>query len=221
MNSGAIHITVISVIIERDNKQQLEGTMKSGADDVMTGPLAPSGVMDRLERIAFKRLPFIVMPDYIGPDRRREEQRKMKVLVFDVLNTLKNKIEDKTYTEIAIDANVATQMQSVRTAQLEGFFCKLGFICKVILKDYETRPPHEDVAKRLRILRSSLHKAADIATKGNESALARMCSGFADKVQAMSERYKDPTEEELKLLKTLSQAFQMARENISGNDKPH
>lgn len=174
--------TVISVIIECDNKQQQGGAMKPGADDVMTTPLAPSGVMDRLERIVFKRLPFIAMPNYIGPDGRREEQRKMKVPVFDVLNTLKGKIEGKTYTEIAIDANVATQMQSVRAAQLEGFSCKPGFICKAILKDYETRPPHEDVAKRLRILRSSLHKAADIATKGNEPTLARTCLGFADKV---------------------------------------
>ncbi|MDG2320880.1 MAG: hypothetical protein P8L79_11545 [Rhodospirillaceae bacterium] len=70
-------------------------------------------------------------------------------------------------------------------------------------------------------MRSSLHKAADIATKGNEPTLARTCLGFADKVQAISERYKDPTEEELKLLETLSQAFQMAWENISGNVKPH
>ena len=83
--------------------------------------------MDRLERIVFKRLPFIAMPNYIDPDGRREEQRKMKVLVFDVLNTLKNKIEGKTYTETAIDANVATQMQSARAAQLEGFPCKPYF----------------------------------------------------------------------------------------------
>jgi len=33
--------TVISVIIECDNKQQLEGAMKPGPDYVMTAPLAP------------------------------------------------------------------------------------------------------------------------------------------------------------------------------------
>ena len=94
---GRNPFTVISVIIECDNNQQLEGAMKPGAYDVMTAPLAPPGVMDSLERIV-KRLPFIAMPNYMGPDGRREEQRKMKVPVFDVLNTLKDKIEGKTYT---------------------------------------------------------------------------------------------------------------------------
>jgi hypothetical protein len=38
---GRNPFTVISVIIECDNKQQLEGAMKPGPDYVMTAPLAP------------------------------------------------------------------------------------------------------------------------------------------------------------------------------------
>ena len=218
---GRNPFAVISVIIEQDNTKQLEGAMKCGADDVLTTPVAPSGVIERIERVAYNRLPFIAMPDYIGPDRRKEDQRKMKLPVFEVLNTLKDKIEGRRCTESDIEASVASQMQDVRTAQLEGFSYKLGFLCKAILKDYETHPPKEDVAKRLIALRNSLHKAADIAIKGNEPSLARVCTGSADKIDGMRGHYKDPTDNELKLIKTPIKAYQMARTNISGNEKPH
>lgn len=218
---GRNPFTVISMIIEQDNAAHLNGAMKSGADDVLSNPVSASHVMDRLKRVAFNRLPFIAMPDYIGPDRRKDEQRKMNVPVFDVLNTLKGKMEGKTFTESAIAANVAQQMHSVRAAQLEGFSYKLGFLCKAILKSYETRPLEDDVAKKLAVLHSSLHKAADVATKGSEPGLARTCSVFADKVGAMRDHVDEPSEDELKLLDTLTRAYQMAREDISGQQKPH
>ncbi len=166
-------------------------------------------------------VPFIAMPDYIGPDRRKGDQRKMNLPVFDVLNTLQDKIEGRPCSQLTIESSVAEQMQSVRTAQLEGFSYKLGFLCKSILKGYEKRPPDDDVAKKLISLRNSLHKCADIATKGKEPALARVCSSSADKINAMSEHYLEPTDNELELIKSLIKAYQMARENISGSDTPH
>ena len=218
---GRNPFTVISVAIEQDNSNEFDGAMKSGADDVLTQPLAPSSVMDRIERVAFNRLPFIAMPDYIGPDRRKEDQRKMNLPVFEVLNTLKDKIEGRTLTETAIEASVVSQMQDVRTAQLGGYAYKLGFLCKSILKGYETRPPNEDVVKKLEVLKNSLHKAATIAVKGNEPGLASVCTGSAEKIQTMRNHFEEPKESELKLLKTLIRAYQMARADLSGTAKPH
>ncbi len=218
---GVNPFTVISVIIDKDNAAELDGAMKSGADDVLTTPISPGNLMDRMEKVAYNRLPFIAMPDYIGPDRRKADQRTMNLPTFDVLNTLQDKIEGRPCSQLSIESNVADQMQSVRSAQLEGFSYKLGFLCKTILKGYEKRPPEEEVAKKLLSLRNSLHKAAAIATKCREPGLVRVCTSSTDKINGMSEHYLEPTDSELNLIKSLIKAYQMARENISGAETPH
>lgn len=218
---GLNPFTVISVMIQRDNERQLNGAMKSGADDIMTDIPAAGQVMDRLEKIAFKRLPFIAMPDYIGPDRRAAEQRKAKLPVFNAINTLKDKIEGRPSTPAQLEADIADMMHEVRAAQLEGYSHKLGFLCNRVIKAYELEQPMADIDKTLRVLQKSLNKAATTAQKSKEAALSEICTGFAEKIEHIFSADNRPTEQELKLLKTLTRAYQMARENISGTTAPH
>jgi hypothetical protein len=218
---GLNPFTVISVMIERDNERQLNGAMKSGADDIMTDIPAAGQVMDRMEKIAFKRLPFIAMPDYIGPDRRAAEQRKAKLPVFDAINTLKDKIEGRPSSPAQLEADIADMMHEVRAAQLEGYSHKLGFLCNRVIKAYELEQPVDEIDKTLRILQRSLNKAATTAQKSKEAALSEVCTSFADKIDSIFSESNRPTERELKLLKTLTRAYQMARENISGAATPH
>lgn len=218
---GLNPFTVISVVIEQDNDQQFNGAMRSGADDIMTKTPAAGQVMDRLEKVAFKRLPFIATPDYIGPDRRREDQRKAPLKIFEVINTLKDKIEGRSCTLMQLEDNIAEMMHDVRAAQLEGYGHKLGFLCNRVIKAYENKQPIDEIDKTLRVLQASLNKAAITARKSDESGLASICTGFAGKIDGIFTEKDRPTAHELKLLKTLSRAYQMARENISGADKPH
>lgn len=218
---GLNPFTVISVIIQRDNERQLNGAMKSGADDIMTDIPAAGQVMDRLEKIAFKRLPFIAMPDYIGPDRRMADQRKAKLPIFDAINTLKDKIEGRPSSPSQLEADIADMMHEVRASQLEGYSHKFGFLCNRVIKAYELEQPMEEIDKTLKVLQRSLNKAAITAKKSREVALSEICTGFAEKIDDIFSEKDRPTEQELKLLKTLTRAYQMARQNISGADTPH
>lgn len=213
--------TVISVVIEQDNKKDLGLALKAGADDVLPGAPSPSQVMDRLEKIARNRLPFIAAADYIGPDRRQKAERKTEIPIFDVLNTLKEKIEGRPCSLAMIQKVVAEQMQDVRAAQLEGYSLRFGQLCKTIIKAYEMDKPQAEIDRVLGVLRSSLNKAAKTALKGDESGLASICTGFAKSLEQVTKAENRPTDQELKLLKTLTQAYQMARESISGADTPH
>lgn len=218
---GLNPFTVISVMIERDNERELNGAMKSGADDIMTNIPAAGQVMDRMEKIAFKRLPFIAMPDYIGPDRRQADQRKAKLPMFDAINTLKDKIEGRPSSPAQLEADIADMMHEVRAAQLEGYSHKLGFLCNRVIKAYELEQPIDEIDKTLRVLQRSLNKAATTAQKSEEVALSEVCTSFADKIDSIFTESDRPTERELKLLKTLTRAYQMAREKISGAASPH
>lgn len=213
--------TVITMVIDRDNKTELTGALKAGADDVLPGAPSPSQVMERLEKVAHNRLPFIASPDYIGPDRRQKDERDTQVPIFNVLNTLKDKIEGRACSMAMIHKAVAEQMHEVRAAQLEGISYKLGHLCKSIIKAYEVQRPQNEIDRVLGVLRTSLNKATVIAQKGQEPGLAEICIGFANKIEEVCHEDNRPTDQELKLLKTLTRAYQMARENISGAVTPH
>lgn len=213
--------TVISVVIEQDNKKELRGALKAGADDVLPGTPSPSQVMERLERVALNRLPFIAAADYIGPDRRQKEERKTKLPIFNVLNTLKEKIEGRPCSIAMIHKAVNAQMRDMRAAQLEGYNIRFGQLCRTIIKAYDTEKPQDEIDRVLKVLRTSLNKAAKTALKEEESGLASICTGFAKSLEEVAKAENRPTDQELKLLKTLTQAYEMARENISGANKPH
>ena len=213
--------TVMSVVIDADNKECLKCALRSGVDDILTAPLAAGPVMQRLEHLAFNRPQFIANPDYIGPDRRKDCPRDSKIPVFNVLNTLKDKIEGKQWPENKLQRAVSEQMGSVRTAQLEGFALKLGYLCKTVLEAYKTKAPTDGVRKNIVALKGSLEEAAQTAKKIDEEQLADICTNFARQVSQLTEHHDKPTPEDIKLLTTLTKAFQMARENISGKDKGH
>ncbi len=117
--------TVNSVAIDPDNRNCLQCALRSGVDDVITDPLAAGPVMQRIEHLAYHRPQFIANPGYIGPDRRKQCPRDSKIPVFDVLNTLKDKIEGKKWPENKLQKAVSEHMEQVRAAQLEGFALKL------------------------------------------------------------------------------------------------
>lgn len=218
---GLNPFTVISVVIDRDNDRELTGAMRSGADDIMTSAPAAAQLMNRLKKIALKRLPFIAIPDYIGPDRRRPDQRKVHVKEFEAVNTLKDKIEGRASSPKQLETEINDMMRDVRASQLQGYSQKFGFLCRSIIKAYEADEPHETIDKTLTVLQKSLNKASITAEKNKEHKLANVCSSFADKIDEICRQRDRPTEQEIKLLKTLTQAYQMAQEKLAGADAPH
>ena len=218
---GLNPFTVISVVIDSDNDRELTGAMRSGADDIMTSAPAAAQVMDRLKKVALKRLPFIAIPDYIGPDRRRPDQRKVHVKEFEAVNTLKDKIEGRASSPKQLEIEISDLMHEVRAAQLQGYSQKFGFLCRSIIKAYEADEPYETIDRTLTVLKKSLNKASVTAEKNKEINLASVCASFAEKIDSICRERDRPTEQELKLLKTLTQAYQMAREKISSSAVVH
>ncbi len=75
--------------------------------------------------------------------------------------------------------------------------------------------------KNIVYLKGSLEEAAHTAEKIDEEQLAEICANFAGQVGQLAGHHDKPTQEDIKLLTTLTKAFQMERENISGKEKTH
>lgn len=68
--------------------------LNCGADDLITRPFSVDLLAARLRTHAEQRKPFVVTHDYIGPDRRKVRGGKTTDNLFDVPNTLRDRLRE-------------------------------------------------------------------------------------------------------------------------------
>lgn len=65
----------IFVVKERARQRDVEKARDLGATDVLTMPVSPRTVIDKLSAAVHAPRPFIVAPDFCGPDRRSQSRK--------------------------------------------------------------------------------------------------------------------------------------------------
>lgn len=211
---GKNPFAVITFMMAPENDQGIKRAVMSGADDVMLKPVAPGKIVERAKHIAYHRTPFIATTEYIGPDRRKGD-RKSEIPLIQVVNTLKAKLEGKPVTPDIVAKAVASGFKNIRSAQLDSQGLRLGYVCNLILKAYDKNEIDADVEKNLLVLVQCLDEAAAAAQEVNEPDLADICKQMGREIEDMSENYRDPDERSLTLIRTLTKAFQMAKESAA------
>jgi two-component system, chemotaxis family, chemotaxis protein CheY len=66
-------IIVISAYSERS---QVNAARDAGADEFLTKPVTAAALLQRMHAVVNRRRPFIVGPNFTGPDRRRRDDPK-------------------------------------------------------------------------------------------------------------------------------------------------
>ena len=207
---GINPFAVIAFMAEPSNKDHLKQATGSGADDVMARPVSPGKIMERAKQVAYNRLPFVAMADYVGPDRRpAERQRQYKP--FEVLNSLKHKMDGKKLPHDKLLTMIERDMRRVRSSQLDGFGWHLDQACKEIPKAYESEQVDESVQKRLKVVYTSLKQAGLTARELGEQKLTTVCESFEKQVRSMAENYHMPSPQQLDLIGKLHTAFNQVR----------
>lgn len=211
MNKLGINpFTVITVMVDPNNKKSFQWSVNCGADDILTKPVAPATIVERAEYIAFERIPFTATKDYVGP-YRKELKLDERVSVIQVLNTLRDKMEGKTYTLESLGIAVAGCMRQIRSVKLDSQSLRLEYICNLILKAYQRRDVGPDVEGYLTELIGSLKEAALIAGQLDQPDLATACQSFAVEIEEMAKDYHTPTKQNLDLVGKLTRVFKDAR----------
>lgn len=61
----------VIVLTGNRNEADVQLARKAGVNEFVVKPFTPAGLLSRIQLVLLKPRPFIVSPDYIGPDRRR------------------------------------------------------------------------------------------------------------------------------------------------------
>lgn len=207
---GINPFAVVTVMADSGNGTHVKQTASSGADDMLPRPVSPGKIMERARYIAYNRLPFVALADYIGPGRRpNDKDRRHKS--FEVFNSLRQKLAGKKLTQADLLSSVERGMRQVRSSQLDNFGLRLGLICEKILRAYESQNINEDVLKNLSILNRSLKQASETARDLGEQKLSAVCISFEKQIASLASQYAKPSANQLDLIRKLHIAFDQVR----------
>ncbi len=209
-NIGKNPFAVVTFMVAPENKEAIKRAVMAGADDVMLKPVAPGKIVERAKHIAYHRTSFIATTEYIGPDRR-SGGRKSAIPLIDVVNTLRDKLDGKRVPIDELTEAVEAGFRSIRTAQLDSQGLRMGYVCNLILKAYDENMVDADVEKNLLVLAQCLEEAAQAAGEIGEPDLADICKKMCREIEDLSEEYQTPDERSLTLIRTLTKAFDMAK----------
>ena len=203
---------VISFMVNPEEDRALKKAILAGADDVLIKPVATGPMLERVGQLATRRLPFIATTDYVGPERRRSTDRPSKIRQLRVINTLQAKLEGKRVTAADLARGVEHCMNDVMAAKLDSHGMRLGYVCNLILKAYEEKNITKEVEENLLVLVGVLEDASKTAKGVGEAELAALCVDLARQVEELAEKYENPDEKELGLIRKLTKAFELAKQ---------
>lgn len=206
---------IISFLIGQRNTANIEKAIAVGADDIVIKPVDSQKAHERLRLTTFFRQPFVATSDYVGPDRKSDQDKHAGARRVVVLNTMEEKANGRTFDQWELKEAVNESLAKVVEAQLTSQSMKMGALCDVILEAYRTERVTAEVQEHFATLANILREASNMAKHIEDQSLESLCLSLAENVAMMEISYENLEEGELDLINKLSQAFRMAIDSAS------
>ena len=184
---------------------EVQKVIDSGVDLLVAAPMSPKQILNRVEALVHARMPFVATSDYVGPDRRKENEREQTVPLIDVPNALRNKALG-TWNQTLLEREIERTTFRIKASKVERQADDIVQIAEIIFD--QTNQADTAVARsqldRLYILASDLDQRTQQQGFGHISELCQACVGVVRKMIASDGA---PAEKDLLLLKHLALAI--------------
>ena len=185
--------------------EKVRAITNAGVDDLLSKPLSPKVLYDRVITLIWSRKPFIVTSEYIGPDRRKPSSRPSNAKVFSVPNTLaaRAKGEDMAGITEIIDSfwSGVTEERQVRNS------FQIVFLVDLILPALRARSITADLPGHLDRLVQTCTEATQRNKTSYNSQSTELFERLTFVAKAIAENPMNPGQKNIALLKPLAQAI--------------
>jgi DNA-binding response OmpR family regulator len=180
----------------------------SGVDHLVSAPLSPQQILVRIRALAKKRAPFVVTSDYVGPDRRRLEREASKIPLFDVPNSLQEKVAG-TWDPGRFDRSIKNALGNLSTFRIDRQAEDIMVLASLIADQSALRGTATMAANfdRLAKMVNDMERGASGQGFFHISELCRACVGIVDEIKASG---GFDVKKDLELLKQLGRAIRTA-----------
>jgi DNA-binding response OmpR family regulator len=157
---GSYNPFIVIIVTAWEKSNTLAGrVINSGADDLLLRPYSVSALGQRIKTHTEKRKGFVITTDYVGPDRRRDENRPSEVELFSPPNSLRMKAQ-----EGMADEDVASRMEAELRRAREIFSAEklrrdafqICILWRLLQSYLPSSPKYEADARRLGELAESV-----------------------------------------------------------------
>lgn len=105
----------------------VRGAIDCGTDFLLAAPVAPNQILARIWSIVQKRKPFVVTPNYVGPDRRTRARPGLDTPLFRPPNVVRAKALGQ-WDEETGRAQLEVAIGSINSRKIESIAVELGNI---------------------------------------------------------------------------------------------
>ena len=156
---------VIIVTAWENSATLINQVISSGADDLLLRPFSTALLRQRIEAHADRRKGFVITTDYVGPDRRKDDNRASNVEMFDPPNSLKMKAKDKLSAE-DITRKLDAELKSAREKLTSEKLRRDSFQVCVLWRLLQDQPmpaghPPQDLVKLQLLSKSIMTRSQD------------------------------------------------------------
>ena len=188
--------------------------IRQGADDVVVKPISGRLLGERIEYVAVHRRPFIVTSDYVGPDRRLDDDRPSTVDQLAVPNTLLDQLSGATASQGDTNTTIKDAVQAIVNARLEQHAQSLGVLSHLVLEAHfdggsDSAQKSQPMGTSLRIMLSLLRDIQRIGSQVKNIAMIELSRSLRQQIQGIARHRDGLTEADIMLLKDLVEAVKM------------
>ena len=184
----------------------VRSAVDSGADLILAKPVSPVRLFTRIDSLVAQRKPFVVTADYMGPDRR-EEPGPGDENLFDVPNTLKDKVEGRPIDLVELFARINAAIRDMNESRLQQVSVQLACQVEVLSRDFAERK----ITKSTKVqLVDIIRSAEDISVRVNGTEfgeLAGLCDSLLKVARTVHRRPRRADPKQVDLLRPLSQSI--------------
>lgn len=200
----------IIITVWQPSEAIIRRVVNCGADDILVKPLSPKKLMERINVVAYKRKPFVVTSNYIGPDRRTKiakERDGQKIPSIDVPNTLEAKVRGRPLSINQLQELIGEAMYEINEQRLIRHSYQIAFLVGEVLPAFKANRI-DDAAKKSIVKLSEV--ANEIGFRLQNSSfehVSNLCHNLIDVTTSIRKRLADPNQKDIDLLKPLSDAI--------------
>jgi DNA-binding response OmpR family regulator len=205
---------VVIITCEPTDGRQITSLLRQGADDVVVKPISSRTLMERIEYVAVHRRPFIVTSNYVGPDRRIDDDRPTAAARFQVPNTLLQHLTGDHGSGVNAADSIRETVEAIVSARLEQHAQSLGVLSHLLLEaHFGRRAPLSGSPLPARawfnVMLSLLRDVQRIGNEVRNPALVELAKTLRQQIQTLARRHDSLHEQDVNLLKDLSEAVTM------------
>lgn len=211
---GTNPFVVIIVTTRVAEARHISALIRQGADDVVVKPISSRTLSERIEYVAIHRRPFIVTSDYVGPDRRLDDDRPSTVDQLAVPNTLLQQMTGNPVTDGGAGETIRGAVEAIIGARLEQHAQSLGVLSHLVLEAHFNQPlenPAHDKQVRgwFRVMLSLMRDIQRIGHQLDNIAMVELARSLREQIQSLARRHDQLNDMDVMLLKDLVEAVKM------------